>query len=58
MRLIKNIKKGANKVLEKICWNMFLNTGDIDIYLYYKAIQEIIQKNIHSQQPIVEQPVF
>lgn len=45
-------------MLEKICWNMFLNTGDIDIYLYYKAIQEIIQKNIHSQQPIVEQPVF
>lgn len=32
--------KGANRVLEKILWNLFVNTGDIYTYLYYKNCED------------------
>ncbi|TCO80032.1 hypothetical protein EV214_101270 [Marinisporobacter balticus] len=38
-------------MLEKILWNLFLTTGNINIYMNYKNLQEIIpDKEIEAQK--------
>lgn len=51
---INTLTKGDNRVLEKMFWNLFLNTGDVNIYLYYKDIQEEFNNNGNKEKEIVQ----
>jgi hypothetical protein len=31
--------KGDIRVLEKIAWNLFVSTGDINMYLWYRNVK-------------------
>lgn len=51
----KNIlTKGDNRVLEKMFWNLFLNTGDVNMYLYYKNIQGEEDNKDHKEKEMVQ----
>jgi len=46
-------------VLEKVCWNIFTNTGDIHAYLCYKMLKKIGRKGEEVQKkPAVGKQVF
>ncbi|WZL74643.1 YqzL family protein [Clostridiaceae bacterium 35-E11] len=51
---INTFMKGDNRVLEKMFWNLFLNTGDVNIYLYYKDIQGEMNKKDKKEKEIVQ----
>lgn len=51
-------EKGVNGVLEKILWNLFINTGDLNIYLDYKDIEKTMEKRKNKKDRKITKEVF